>query len=87
MDPRRGNAQIIASGAALAAAYEIREGFFEDDLVLFAVFVVMHATIVVMSVMMFLRAWREIEEFDGPLVLPECGTFFRMSASSLAFME
>ena len=60
MDPRRGIAQIIAGGAALAAAYEIREGFFEDDLVLFAVFVVMHATMVVMSVMMFLRAWREI---------------------------
>ena len=36
MDPRRGIAQIIAGGAALAAAYEIREGFFEDDLVLFA---------------------------------------------------
>lgn len=67
MDSRRGIAQIIAGGAALAAAYEIREGFFEGDLVLFAVFVVMHATMVVMSVMMFLRAWREIEEFDGPL--------------------
>lgn len=64
MNPKRGIAQIIAGGGALAAAYEIHEGFFEEHLFIFAVG---HTVMVVVSILMFLRAWREIEESDGPL--------------------
>jgi len=59
LNVKRTLAQAIATGGALAAALEVREGSFPENV---APFSVVHALWALLSIWMLSRAWREIGE-------------------------